>query len=107
MVVDTIALTASQFQLDYVSWAYQNMSGNPVAAFPSLHAAYPVLAAFFLGSRHPRMRWPLWIYVAAVWFTIMYTGHHYLVDVIGGFVFGRFAWVLAQRYARQRGPVDM
>ena len=31
------------------TWLYGSISGNPVAAFPSLHSAYPLLAYLFAG----------------------------------------------------------
>ena len=34
----------------WVSWAYANMSGNPYAAFPSLHAAFPCWRGFSSGA---------------------------------------------------------
>lgn len=92
-VVDVLAETS--LGIAPVSWAYQNMIGNPVAAFPSLHAAYPVLAALFLRSRHPRAAWAMWAYAAIVWFAIVYTGHHYLIDAIGGGLLAYIAWAIS------------
>ena len=59
---------------------------NVVAAFPSIHAAFPVLGLLVA----LRYRVPMWLLVAqvlqlaAVWFVIVYTGEHYVVDVVGG-----------------------
>ncbi len=68
----------------WVSWAYTNMSGNPYAAFPSLHAAFPVLAWLFVRGRYPKAAWLVVAYTAVVWFAIVYLGHHYIVDILGG-----------------------
>ncbi|HYI67065.1 MAG TPA: phosphatase PAP2 family protein [Candidatus Limnocylindrales bacterium] len=68
----------------WVSWAYANMSGNPYAAFPSLHAAFPVLAWLFVRNRYPKATWAVAVYAAIVWFAIVYLGHHYIVDILGG-----------------------
>ena len=68
------------------TWVYLNMNGNPVAAFPSLHAAYPVLAFLFLREQWPRASWLMLAYSFLVWFSIVYLGHHYVVDVLGGIV---------------------
>jgi hypothetical protein len=61
-VVDIASVVSAQFGLRSVSWIYNNMSGNEVAAFPSLHAAYPVLAAIYL-REHSRI---------AVWIAVLY-----------------------------------
>jgi hypothetical protein len=68
----------------WVSWVYANMSGNPYAAFPSLHAAFPVLAWLFVRGRYPVAAWIVVVYAAIVWFAIVFLGHHYVVDIIGG-----------------------
>ena len=74
------------------SWAYQNINANPVAAFPSLHAAYPILAYLFLREYWPRWSWLMLVYAGLVWFAIMYLGHHYLVDALGGLLYAVAAY---------------
>jgi len=84
-VYDIMANTWERLDaIAWVSWAYANMSGNPYAAFPSLHAAFPVLAWLFVRGRHPRAAWAVVAYTAVVWFAIVYLGHHYVVDILGG-----------------------
>jgi len=119
-VVDLGSQVAQQTGIGVLSWAYHNMIGNPVAAFPSLHAAYPILAYLFLREHWPRASWLMLAYTAAVWFSIMYLGHHYLVDALGGLVYavvaylvvrsavsGRLGnrWQARRRGAGQAGPV--
>ena len=60
--------------------------------FPSLHAAYPILAFLFLRERWPRWSWLMLVYAGVVWFAIMYLGHHYLVDALGGLVYAVVAY---------------
>ncbi|MBI2600995.1 phosphatase PAP2 family protein [Candidatus Daviesbacteria bacterium] len=66
---------------------YHQFNPNPVAAIPSLHAAYPLLvlllSLYFFGIR------ALWFspYVAGVWLSIVYLGEHYAVDVLIGAVY--------------------
>jgi membrane-associated phospholipid phosphatase len=71
-------------QLPLASWTYANISPNPVAAFPSLHAAFPVLAFLFVRRRFPRVAIGVALYTALMWYAIVYLGHHYVVDIIGG-----------------------
>ena len=66
------------------SWTYAHMSPNPVAAFPSLHAAFPVLAFLFMRRHHPRLAIGVAVYALLMWFAIVYLGHHYVVDILGG-----------------------
>lgn len=84
------------------SWVYQNLVGNPVAAFPSMHAAYPVLVLFFLAERS-KLAALAWLpVVALIWFATVYLGHHYVVDLIGGLLYAIvvYAFVRSQWYQR-------
>jgi membrane-associated phospholipid phosphatase len=78
-----------------MSSLYAGLPGNPVAAFPSLHAAFPALGYLFMRKRYPRASWVILLYGFAVLFAIIYLGHHYLVDAMGGVVLAGlsyFAW---------------
>jgi membrane-associated phospholipid phosphatase len=59
---------------------------NPYAAMPSLHAADALIVAFFLVSVTRRwwakILWALW--PAWVWFCVMATANHFLLDVVAG-----------------------
>jgi len=61
-------------------------NANVFAAMPSLHSAYMLIA--FIYSL--RAKCPLWMRMACaviclgIWFTAVYTSHHYILDVIGG-----------------------
>ncbi len=69
---------------------------NPVAAMPSLHAAFSMFLAVFFFPRVPR-RWRplLFAYPLAMTFTVLYCGEHYVVDVLAGwgYVLATFALV--------------
>jgi hypothetical protein len=69
----------------YFPTLYYLLNVNPVAAMPSLHAAFPVVVALAVGRA---WGWPArtaaWANALGVWFAIMYLGEHYLVDVIAG-----------------------
>ena len=60
--------------------------GNPYAAMPSLHAADALIVGWFLVSTSKTVwaktlwaLWPLW-----VWFCVIATANHYLLDVLAG-----------------------
>lgn len=63
---------------------------NIVAALPSLHAAFP-LVSLLVARRFALPRWlqgALAVQLVGVAFAIVYTGEHYLVDVLGGLLYG-------------------
>ena len=79
---------------------------NNVAAMPSLHAAYALLIALFLWRLVPRWTRPLLaLYPPAMSFSLVYSGEHYVVDCIAGWVYALVTflaveWAFARRAAR-------
>jgi membrane-associated phospholipid phosphatase len=78
------------------------LAANPVAAMPSLHAAFALfVVAFFLPSVRRRW-WPLLVaYPLAMAFTLVYSGEHYVIDILvgWGYVVAIFVAVgLAERW---------
>ncbi len=65
---------------------YNKISPNPVAAVPSLHAAYATLFAIFaITLFKTRWRYLSLIYPAFIYFGTIYQGEHYLIDeILGG-----------------------
>ncbi len=75
---------------------------NPVAAVPSLHAAYTLLISLVLW-RFTRWGRPVLVaYPLAMAFALSYTGEHYLVDVLLGWIYAVFAFWLVNRVADRR-----
>jgi len=81
------------FAGNYV-WTYSaySISSNDVAAFPSLHAAYPFLAFLFARRAFGRAGWLMAAYTACIWFAIVYLGEHWVVDIIGGVAYALVAY---------------
>ncbi len=75
---------------------YHNFNPNPVAAFPSMHAAYPFLVLLFAISFFGKKGWFFLPYVSMVWFSMVYLGEHYVVDEIGGAIYAVVFFVLAK-----------
>lgn len=69
------------------SEVYKNISANEVAAVPSLHSAYPLIAAIFLirGFGLRRMWWVM-LYPVSMWIGVVYLGEHYVFDVLTAIV---------------------
>jgi hypothetical protein len=82
--------------------AFTSLNANPVAAFPSLHAAYPFLTFLVLRRAFGRIGWLAFAYFAFVSFTIVYTADHYVVDVLGGVIYASAAYGLMWWLARRR-----
>jgi membrane-associated phospholipid phosphatase len=66
----------------------QQDGANPVAAMPSLHVALATLVALFLGSLlRSRWRYLLAVYPVAMGATLVYTGEHYVLDLLAGVLY--------------------
>jgi len=80
-------------------------SSNVFAAMPSLHASYP-LTVLYYGLRY-RLRWVNILFgtiMIGIWFAAVYSGHHYVLDVLAGitcgltgialfnYLYGRVGW---------------
>lgn len=97
-VVDVMGETIVKLDMHpSADWIYLNLSPNDNAAFPSLHAAFPLLAWLFLRRRHATAARLVAVYSLAVWFAIVYLGHHYVVDIVGGAAFAIGAYLLVAR----------
>lgn len=77
---------------------------NEVAAVPSLHAAYPVLLLLFFWAAGRWARVGLGAYALAMALTLVYTGEHYVSDILAGWAYAglTFAAVTASSRAPLR-----
>ncbi|WP_373843122.1 phosphatase PAP2 family protein, partial [Bacteroides heparinolyticus] len=61
-------------------------NANVFAAVPSLHAAYMVVTLVYAIINRCR-KWLIALFsviMAGIWWTAVYSGHHYLIDVLLG-----------------------
>jgi membrane-associated phospholipid phosphatase len=102
--------TIAKLHVDYyVSPLYVHLDPNRFAAFPSLHAAYPALAAIFAWRRYRALAIGLLAWAVCVWFSIVYLGEHYVVDVLCGLAYVAVAAFVVQRFKPRgaaRRPAD-
>jgi hypothetical protein len=72
----------------------QVQGANQVAAMPSLHSAYALcVVAFFLPTVRKRW-WPLLLcYPLLMTFALVYSGEHYVTDVLAGWAYVVFTYV--------------
>jgi membrane-associated phospholipid phosphatase len=85
-----------------VSPYYNSLNANQVAAFPSLHAAFPFLGYLALRPVFPRGAWIALMWCVAVWFSVVYLGEHYVIDVVAGVAFAMVSWIVLMRVAVPR-----
>jgi membrane-associated phospholipid phosphatase len=91
---------------------------NPVAAMPSIHAAFPVLVWLVLWRIWPKWGWAAVVYPLAMTFSVIYLGEHYFIDCLAGWVYAAAAfyfvwgdharvrgWLGSLRPQPRRGPV--
>lgn len=85
---------------------YSYFGVNLVAAFPSLHAAYPWLIFLYIRKKSRKLGYLSLLYVFGVWFAVMYLGEHYGVDVIAGCIYATLAYFIVQRFVTKRKAGD-
>lgn len=81
---------------------YRYLGVNPVAAVPSLHAAFPLMMALFLRKKFARWGWLAFAYPAAVWIAIVYLGEHYVFDIVAAVVYTLAVYALVTNWERIR-----
>ena len=95
------ALWDSQY---FVSDIYHSFNPNQFAAFPSLHAAFPALAAVYAWSRYRALSIGLIAWTLAVGVSIVYLGEHYVVDALDGFVYVAVAVAIVEVVSKRMAP---
>jgi hypothetical protein len=84
---------------------YHAFNPNQFAAFPSLHAAFPMLAAVYAWRRYPALAIGLVLWSVGVVVSIVYLGEHYVVDAIASLFYVAAATIIVEavnRWRRQR-----
>ncbi len=75
---------------------------NVFAAMPSLHAAYPLIVLFFgIKNKLGIANIFLAMLMVGIWFSAVYTSHHYVIDVLAGIScaivgIGLFQWLVTK-----------
>ncbi len=71
---------------------YDFLGSNLYAAFPSLHSALPWLIFLFAYKIWKWKALPVVILPVGTWFSAVYLGEHYVVDVLGGIAYATVAY---------------
>jgi len=85
----------------FVSQIYTSFNPNQFAAFPSLHAAFPALAAVYAWKRYRALSIGLILWSLAVLASIVYLGEHYIVDALAGYVYVAVAVIIVELVSRR------
>jgi len=77
---------------------YSRISPNPVAAMPSLHAAWSTLFCLFVFKLFGK-KWGMvsLIYPALIYVGTVYQGEHYAIDILAGIAYALFAYWLTPK----------
>ena len=80
-------------------------NANVFAAVPSLHSAYTLVAFIYAMRSRSGLPWTLalGIITAGIWFTAVYTSHHYIIDVLLGITTALAGFLLFE-YVLMRVP---
>ncbi len=81
---------------------YQFFGVDLVAAVPSLHAAYPWLIFLFIFQKLHKLAFFVLPYVLGVWFSVIYLGEHYAVDVIAGILYASLAFGIILYFEKRK-----
>jgi membrane-associated phospholipid phosphatase len=81
---------------------YTNLNPNQFAAFPSLHAAFPMLCAVYAWRRYPWLSLALIGWSLCVVASIVYLGEHYVIDALDGLLYVFVAAILVEAFVRWR-----
>ena len=86
------------------TYTFYQVAPNPVAALPSLHAAFPFLAFLFVRRAFGRLAgWAVFGYFLLLVLAIVYLADHYLVDAYAGVAYAAAAaWAVLHAPERVR-----
>jgi membrane-associated phospholipid phosphatase len=76
---------------------------NPVAAMPSLHAAYPFYIALYAVYIWGKRAWWIFLLPLSIALASVYLGHHYVVDILAGCLYATSAFGLIFFWRTVRG----
>jgi membrane-associated phospholipid phosphatase len=75
-----------------------NLHGDAVAAFPSEHAAFPLLECLIVWRLSRRASFVLLLWVGWVLFSVVYLGEHWVTDIIAGWVYALVVFWIVRRF---------
>jgi membrane-associated phospholipid phosphatase len=80
-----------------LSSAISMIESDQFAAFPSLHTAYATIFCYFMIKLDRRLAFIVIPVTAAILFSTLYLGQHYLIDLIGGAAYALVPCFIVER----------
>ncbi len=66
-----------------------NKNANVLAAMPSVHSINPIIVLYYgIQKGLGKINWFFAVFMIGIWFTAVYSNHHYIIDVLGGIIVG-------------------
>ncbi|MEO6866590.1 MAG: phosphatase PAP2 family protein [Gaiellales bacterium] len=78
---------------------------NPVAALPSLHAAFPMFIAVMMWGAGRGRNIVLAAYALAMGFVLVYAGEHFTFDILLGWIYAAAVALAARAHQSRRPPM--
>jgi PAP2 superfamily len=78
-------------------WLFDFLNPNLYAAFPSMHSALPFLIFLFAFKIWRWKALPVLALPVGTWFSAIYLGEHYVVDVFAGIAYATMAFVAVEK----------
>lgn len=102
-ISQTLGPIMSHFPITTINFPtiYAFVGSDPVAAIPSLHAAFPLLILLFLIKKFKKLGLLFVPYVMGVWFAVIYLGEHYFTDVLIGAIYAVTIFFLLQIFIKK------
>jgi membrane-associated phospholipid phosphatase len=79
--------------LPVYKWIFDILNPDLYAAFPSMHSALPWLVFLFAFKAWKWKALPVLVIPVGTWFSAVYLGEHYVVDVLAGITYATVAFV--------------
>jgi membrane-associated phospholipid phosphatase len=76
-------------------WAFDVVNPDLYGAFPSMHSGLPWLVFLFAFRTWRWKSLPIAAFPIGAWFSALYLGEHYFIDVVGGIAYATIAYYAA------------
>ncbi len=97
--VSQILVSSVDVQLGFpvYRWLFDFLNPNLYAAFPSMHSALPFLIFLFAFKIWKCKALPVLSLPVGTWFSAIYLGEHYVIDVFAGIMYATMAFIAVEK----------
>ena len=96
-------VTGDGWAASFIRFIYA--SDQAYNAFPSQHLWDTVIITLFWSRWKPAWRWPLWAFTFIVALSTLFTGQHWIMDVVGGTLLGVIGYFIGLAIAARLKPI--